>query len=109
MDLDISPSAQNASAKIYPEVQRWKVSEEKTPLSSVFELSIADNFFTCRAQASSVSMKNRPLKTSFRSTTHATDSARSGWMPNTAAANAARQQAPVNSRRARNSRMVVAA
>ena len=33
-------------------------------------------------------MKNRPLSTSFRSVTQATDSTRSGWTANSAAASA---------------------
>ena len=39
-------------------------------------------------------MKKNPLNTSLRSATQATDSTRSGWMANTAATKALRQNAP---------------
>ena len=45
-----------------------------------------------RVYAQSVSMKNSPLNTSLRSATHATDSTRNGWIANTAATNALRQE-----------------
>ena len=52
-----------------------------------------------------VSMKNKPLSTSLRSATHATDSTRKGWMAKTAATKALRQRAPVICRRSRKSTM----
>ena len=42
-----------------------------------------------------MSMKKTPLKTSLRSVIQATDSARSGWIANTAATKAAGQSRPV--------------
>ena len=53
-------------------------------------------------------MKNRPLSTSLRSATHATDSTRSGWIANTAATNALRHSAPVIRRNTRNRRITEA-
>jgi hypothetical protein len=54
-------------------------------------------------------MKKTALKTSSRSATQATDSARSGWMANAIATKALRQKAPVMSHRTRNSRTAASA
>jgi hypothetical protein len=53
--------------------------------------------------ASKVSIQKKPLSTSFRSATQATDSTRRGCTANRAAAIALRQTAPVSSRSARKS------
>ncbi len=53
-------------------------------------------------------MKNTALSTSLRSATHATDSARNGWIANSAATNALRHRNPVIRRSTRKSRITAA-
>ena len=77
--LHIRPSAKTSH-------HRWRNGQETAPADIATE-------------APSVSTKKRPLSTSLRSATHATDSTCSGWTAKTAATKALRQSVPVISQR----------